>query len=69
MTTGGTPPEIIRKLNTAINEIVSEQEFNRHFASLGYEMTGGSVEAFANFLKDDIARYAALMKSIGGAIE
>ena len=69
MTTGGTPPDVVNKLNAAINEVVREAEFNRHFASLGYEMTGGTVEGFARFLKDDLARYASLMKSLGGAIE
>jgi len=32
-------------------------------------MKGGSVEEFAKFLERDIARYAELMKSIGGQIE
>jgi hypothetical protein len=32
-------------------------------------MKGGSPEAFASFLARDIARYAELMKSLGGQIE
>jgi tripartite-type tricarboxylate transporter receptor subunit TctC len=69
MVTGGTPPAIIRKLNTAINEVLREDDFSRRFAELGYEMKGGSVEEFASFLDRDIARYAELMKSLGGQIE
>ena len=30
---------------------------------------GGTVEAFATFIRDDTARYARLMQAIGGAIE
>jgi len=69
MTTGGTPPEVISKINSAINEIEREPEFSTHFAALGYEMTGGTVEEFARFIRDDTARYARLMQAIGGAIE
>jgi tripartite-type tricarboxylate transporter receptor subunit TctC len=69
MVTGGTPPAIVRTLNTAINEVLREDGFSRRFAGLGYEMKGGSVEEFASFLDRDIARYAELMKSLGGQIE
>jgi tripartite-type tricarboxylate transporter receptor subunit TctC len=69
MTTGGAPPAVIRTLNAAINAVIREDEFNRRFSALGYQMTGGSVEAFAGFLERDIARYAALMTSLGGPIE
>jgi hypothetical protein len=32
-------------------------------------MTGGTVEEFATFIRDDTARYARLMREIGGTIE
>jgi tripartite-type tricarboxylate transporter receptor subunit TctC len=69
MTTGGAPPAVIKTLNAAINEVIREDEFNRRFSALGYQMTGGSIEEFASFLERDIARYAALMTSLGGPIE
>ncbi len=69
MVTGGTPPAIVQMLNTTINEVLREEDFSRRFAELGYEMKGGTVEEFASFLDRDIARYAELMKSLGGQIE
>ncbi len=69
MVTGGTPPAIVQTLNAAINQVIRDDDFNRRFAELGYEMKGGSAEEFASFLERDIARYAELMKSIGGQIE
>jgi tripartite-type tricarboxylate transporter receptor subunit TctC len=69
MVTGGTPREVVGKLNTAINEVVSEAEFARHFAAFGYEMVGGTVEGFATFLKDDIERYRKLTQAAGIAPE
>jgi hypothetical protein len=69
MTTGGTPHRVITKLNSVINEVVREPEFSTHFAALGYEMTGGTVEDFAKFIRDDTARYARLIKALGDVIE
>ena len=69
MVTGGTPRDVVRKLNAAINEAVREAEFARHFAAFGYEMVGGSVEEFAAFLKDDIDRYRRLTQAAGIAAE
>jgi tripartite-type tricarboxylate transporter receptor subunit TctC len=69
MTTAGAPPAVIKTINAAINEVIREDEFNRRFSALGYEMRGGSAEEFASFLDRDIARYAELMTSLGGPIE
>jgi tripartite-type tricarboxylate transporter receptor subunit TctC len=65
MVTGGTPPEVVRKLNAAINAIVRDPEFATHFASFGYEMVGGSVEEFTTFLAEDIERYRQLTRAAG----
>ena len=65
MVTGGTPPDIVRKLNAALNDVVRESEFARNFSAFGYEMIGGSVEEFARFLKEDIERYRRLTQAAG----
>jgi len=65
MVTGGTPADIVQKLNTAINEVVRDPDFSRRFAEFGYDMVGGSVTEFAAFLKDDIARYLKITKDAG----
>ena len=69
MVTGGTPREVVGKLNTAINAVVREAEFARHFAAFGYEMVGGTVDAFATFLREDIERYRKLTQAAGIAPE
>jgi tripartite-type tricarboxylate transporter receptor subunit TctC len=65
MTTGKTPPDVVRKLNAAINEVIKEPEFAKRFAAFGYEMVGGTVEGFAKFLREDIERYRELTKRAG----
>jgi tripartite-type tricarboxylate transporter receptor subunit TctC len=65
MAPAGTPREIIDKINQAFNEVIGDKEFHTRFADLGYEMTGGTVQEFATFLKNDIARYARVLKAAG----
>jgi tripartite-type tricarboxylate transporter receptor subunit TctC len=65
MVTGGTAPDRVQMLNTAINEIVRDPEFARRFAEFGYDMVGGTVPEFTAFLKDDIARYLKITKDAG----
>jgi tripartite-type tricarboxylate transporter receptor subunit TctC len=69
MATGGTPPDVVHRLNAAFNEVVREGDFAKHFAAFGYEMVGGSSEEFAAFLKDDIERYRQLTRAAGIAPE
>jgi tripartite-type tricarboxylate transporter receptor subunit TctC len=65
MAPGGTPHAVVEKLNAAINGVVREAEFSTTFAALGYEMAGGTVDAFASFLKEDIERYRKLTQAAG----
>jgi tripartite-type tricarboxylate transporter receptor subunit TctC len=65
MVTGGTPAPIIAKLNSSINEVLREPEFSKKFTALGYDMVGGTVEGFEQFLKEDIERYRRLTQAAG----
>jgi tripartite-type tricarboxylate transporter receptor subunit TctC len=69
MVTGGTPADVVQKLNAALNEIVRDPDFAQRFSEFGYEMVGGTVEEFAKFLKEDIERYAQITKAAGIAPE
>src|SRR3954470_8418682 len=65
MVTAGTPPEIVAKLNTSINEAIREPEFAKKFTALGYDMVGGTVQGFEKFLEDDIQFYRRLTQAAG----
>jgi len=69
MTTGGTPPDVIARLNAAINEVVREPAFAQDFAAFGYDMMGGSPQHFGKFLAEDIERYRQLTRAAGIAPE
>ena len=65
MATGGTPPDVIAKLNTAIGQVISEPEFAKKFAAFGYEMIGGTPDGFDKFIREDIERYRRLTQAAG----
>jgi tripartite-type tricarboxylate transporter receptor subunit TctC len=65
MVTGGTPADVVQKLNAAINDVVRDPDFSRRFAEFGYDMVGGSAADFAAFIKQDIARYLKITKDAG----
>jgi tripartite-type tricarboxylate transporter receptor subunit TctC len=65
MATGGTPADVVQKLNVAFNEVIKDPEFAKTFAKFGYEMVGGTVDDFAKFLREDIERYRKITQAAG----
>jgi tripartite-type tricarboxylate transporter receptor subunit TctC len=59
----GTPPEIVRRLNTAINECLAAPDTKAAMAKLGFEAMIGSPEEFAAFIAAEIPRWADIVKS------
>lgn len=60
-----TPPEIVRKLNTEINAILKLPDVVERLNSVGAEIMGGSVEAFAVYHQSEFDRWTTLLKSAG----
>ena len=58
LTTGGTPPEVIKQLNTEIAKILRDPEVQNQLASQTFEVMGGSSEELANHIRDDAATLA-----------
>ena len=61
----GTPKEVVGRVNAAIVKIVQMADTRERFAGLNLEPIGSTPEAFAQFLKDDLAKYAAIAKAAG----
>ena len=61
----GTPPEIVAKLNAAINDSLQSPEMKASMAKLGLDAKIGSPQDFARFIADEIPRWAAIVKSVG----
>jgi tripartite-type tricarboxylate transporter receptor subunit TctC len=61
----GTPPEIVSKLNTAINETLRAGEMKTSMAKLGMDAKHGSPQDFAKFIAEERPRWTEIVKSTG----
>jgi tripartite-type tricarboxylate transporter receptor subunit TctC len=65
----GTPPEIVNKLNAAINETLRSAEMKQAMGQLGFEAKPGSPQDFANFMAEEFPRWAEIVKKTGVKFE
>jgi tripartite-type tricarboxylate transporter receptor subunit TctC len=61
----GTPPEIVNKLNAEIRKIVALPDVKSAWAAQGAVPMSMSVPEFGQYLKDDIAKWANIVKVSG----
>ena len=60
-----TPPAIIARYNTALNEIFSDPDFRKKWEAIGSEVIGGSASDFAALILSEADRLGALVKGLG----
>ncbi len=61
----GLPPEIVGKLNAAINKIVSNPETKAKLAALGFDAFSGTSADFATFVAQQVVTWGDLIKGAG----
>jgi tripartite-type tricarboxylate transporter receptor subunit TctC len=61
----GTPPEIVGKINAAINDTLRSPEMKESMSKLGMEAKIGSPQDFANFVREETPRWTAIVKATG----
>ena len=61
----GTPKEIIAKLHADITRTLGLPEVREKLTTLGFDLAGGTPEAFATLIRNDIARFGKLVKAAG----
>ncbi|WBV45231.1 tripartite tricarboxylate transporter substrate binding protein [Pseudoroseomonas cervicalis] len=62
----GTPPEIVRRLNAAINAVVADPRHNRTLQSQGMDVIADSTpESSGAFLRAEIAKWEAVIQKAG----
>ena len=60
-----TPIEIVTRLNTTIVKGISTPESREKLAALGGEVVGNTPAEYAAFLREDLAKWSKLIKTIG----
>jgi hypothetical protein len=69
LTTGGTPPAIVNKLNAEINRALQMPEVRDKLAGLGAEIIGGTPKEFADHIAREIPKWAKVVKAANVQIE
>jgi tripartite-type tricarboxylate transporter receptor subunit TctC len=57
------PKEIVARLNVEVGKILAGTEVRERFINEGVEPIGGSVESFGGFIRDEINKYARVVKA------
>ena len=65
MAPAGTPPEIVGKLNAAINETLRSPEMKEAMTKLGMDARIGTPQDYAKFIAEETPRWNAIVKSTG----
>jgi len=60
-----TPELIVRRLNAELIKILDMPEIRQSFADQGADIEGGTAAAFDTFMRDEQARWGALIKQAG----
>lgn len=61
----GTPRAIVTKLNTEMNKILGMSDVKERLSQIGVENPGSTIEAVADFIKKDVAKWAKAIKDAG----
>ena len=61
----GTPPAIIAKLNTTLNEILKANAVRERLITAGVVVQGSTPEAFGKLMADEFARWDAVREAAG----
>ena len=61
----GTPADVVNKLNAAINRAMAAAEVVERFGQLGMSSSPNNTLEFSNFLKAEVPKWAAVVKSSG----
>ena len=64
-----TPPAIVERIHTALLAATSDTAIQAQLAEQGFTLVGSSPEEFRTFVAADIAKWAAVVKATGAAID
>jgi tripartite-type tricarboxylate transporter receptor subunit TctC len=65
----GTPREIVAKINADINEALRAPEVQEKMVNLSAETIGGTPDATAAYMRDEVDRWAKVIKAAGVKLE
>lgn len=61
----GTPPDVVKKLNAALVDVLADPALQKRFAELGVEARSSTPEEIGKRLADDITKWSAVIEKAG----
>ncbi|KDD93226.1 tripartite tricarboxylate transporter family receptor [Bordetella bronchiseptica MBORD762] len=61
----GTPPEVIARYNTALNEIFADPAFRTRWEAIGSDVVGGTPAQFDTLVRSEAERLGGLVRQLG----
>jgi tripartite-type tricarboxylate transporter receptor subunit TctC len=65
----GTPPDIIKRLNSEFNRAISAPDMKQRMIDNGYEPVGGPPEKFGQHIHAEIVKWAPVVKAAGVKVD
>ncbi|MFC0407088.1 tripartite tricarboxylate transporter substrate binding protein [Roseomonas elaeocarpi] len=65
----GTPPEIVRSVSRAIQQITESEAFRKAIITAGMRPQSSSAQAFGDFMQVEIARWATVVRKSGAKLD
>ena len=65
----GTPQEVIKRLNAAINEALEQPDVRQRFAASSVEVIGGTPKEFGAYISAEIKRWGEVARAAHIRIE
>lgn len=60
-----TRNDVVHKLNAEVNDAIKQPEVRERLTALGFSAQGGSTTQFADYLKQEVAKWARIVKETG----
>jgi tripartite-type tricarboxylate transporter receptor subunit TctC len=64
-----TPREIVNRLNAEFNRMIAAPSMQARMLEFGFEPTGGTPERFGSLIRDELAKWAPVVKAAGIKID
>ena len=64
-----TPDAILDRLNAEVRRLIARPEVRERFAALSFLPVGDSREHFASFIKEEVAKWAKVVKESGAKVD
>ena len=61
----GMSPEVVAKLNAAVNQVLADAAIKERIAALGYDVAGGAPAAYTTLLEVEIEKWRKVIKIAG----